>query len=73
MGEDDGGGGDGERVPGGLLGGVGQVHHDPQPVHLLHHRLQKWGDLKYVVYLGYYIFWVILVILVAVLVVFLNN
>ena len=40
VGEDDGGLGGGEGVPCRLLGGVRQVHHDPQPVHLLHHRLQ---------------------------------
>ena len=39
--EDDGGAAGGQGVPRGLLGGVRQVHHQAQPVHLLHHRLEE--------------------------------
>ena len=39
--EDDGGAAGGEGVPRRLLGGVRQVHHQAQPVHLLHHRLER--------------------------------
>lgn len=41
MGEDDGRLGDGERVLHSLSGDVREVHHHPQPVHLLHHLLQE--------------------------------
>ena len=30
-----------KSVSGGLLGGVGEVDHDAEPVHLLNHRLQS--------------------------------
>ena len=41
MGEDDGGQGGVEGVPGGLHRGVREVHDDAELVHLLDHRLVK--------------------------------
>lgn len=41
VGEDDWGAGDGDHVPGGGRGGVGQVHHQPHPIHLKHHLLKQ--------------------------------
>lgn len=38
--KDDGGFGELERGAGRLPGGVGEVDDHPQPVHLLHHRLE---------------------------------
>ena len=39
--KDDGCLGDGQRIPGGLDRGVGEVNQDTQPVHLLHNSLNK--------------------------------